>query len=155
MRSAASKTKHKLQLDLPLGEPDLDSSNSIRSLSSRVSAEAINPGTESFVTAPDPGHLDRSVPFPIEPEPVVETHAEQAPRETKLPVVTATDPDRYLGAGDFRAPRASRNLTDSSTGTAQDGAVSTYSISISAWLCLVPLLRELRRAVDHEPASEE
>ena len=154
MRSAASKTKHKLQLDLPLGEPDSDSSNSIRSLSSTVSAEAINSVTESFVTAHDPGHLDRPVPFPIGPEPVVETHAEQAPRETKLPVGTATNPDRRLGAGDLHAPRASRNLTDSSTGIDQDAAPSGHQISLSAWVRLLPLLRELRRAAEDGPSVD-
>jgi hypothetical protein len=143
MRSVVGKAHYKLQLDLPLGEPDL-----VRSLCSSVSEEAIDPGTESFVTAPDPGHLYPPVPFPIGPESVVETHAEQAPRETKLPVGTATDPDRHLGAGDFHAPRASRNLTESSTGTDQDAATSPQQVSIAAWLQLLRLLRELRHVVD-------
>jgi len=104
MRSVASKTPHKRQLDLPLEESRLDPSSSTCSLSPASPSEAINPEAEGFVTLPDAGQLDSPVSFPIEPEPVVATHPEQAYRETTLPAGIDTDPNRnlnhYFGSSD-------------------------------------------------------
>ena len=157
MRLAARKTLHELQLDLPLDESRPDPSSSLP-LTPASHLEAIGPGAENSVTAPDAGQLARPVSFPIEPEPVVATHPEQAPRETKLPAGIDTDPNRNLdhyfgssdttGPGGFHAPGVSRTLTDSSTGIDQDAATPDHQISMSGWLRLLPLLRELRHAAE-------
>ncbi len=160
MRSAAGKTRRKLQLDLPLDQGGVDPTSSVHSVSS-ASRTGVTPDVrDTFVATSIAGQPDRPISFPIDPECVVATLPEEPSRETKLPAATDTDTngnpyhalesDHTTGPREFLAPRSSRSLIDSSTGTDEDAAASTCLISISAWLRLLPLLRELRRAVDHE-----
>lgn len=97
MRSAARKTAHKHQLDLPLDQARLDPPSSVHSVSSSSRTE-LTPdlASESFVAAPIAGQPDRSISFPIEHEPVVPTLPDEHSRETKPPTGLDIDTNRNL-----------------------------------------------------------
>lgn len=140
MRSVASKTTHKLQLDLPLDQSRLDLSNSVSSLSP-ASPEAIKPeAKESFVTPLDLEQLDRPVSFPIEAVPVVATLPEECPRETKLSVGIDTD--------------TNRNLYHSSGRTAQDAAPIGRKLTGSAMMAILTILQHVDGAREHAAGLE-
>jgi hypothetical protein len=89
MRSAASKTTRKLQLDLPLDQACVDPS-SIDSVSPVPRTE----GTPDATLIA--GQPDRPISFPITPERVVATLPEERSRETKLRAGVNTDTNRNL-----------------------------------------------------------
>lgn len=132
MRSVASKTPHKLQLDLPLEESRLDPSSSVCSLSPASPSEAINPEAEGFVTVPDAGQIDRPVSFPIEPELVVATILDESPRETEPSLGTHTDPHR--------------NLHHSSGRTEQDAVDNRTRFTLQSLTDILDILRHLDAA---------
>jgi hypothetical protein len=137
MRSAARKTAHKHQLDLPLDQARLDPPSSVHSVSSSSRTE-VTPdlASESFVATPIACQPDRSISFPIEHAPVVPTLPDEHSRETKPP--TGLDID------------TNRNLYHSLGRTEQDAATSGTKLTVHGVMAVLDLLRRLDAARGHD-----
>src|SRR5258708_8199676 len=97
MRSAAGKTRRKLQLDLPLDQGGVDPTSSVHSVSS-ASRTGVTPDVRAtFVATSIAGQPYRPISFPIDPECVVATLPEEPSPETKLPPPPTTVPNADPG----------------------------------------------------------